>query len=155
MSYDIVGKNAASYTRPTFSFEERGVVLQQFLYISCLSAQCPLADVVRIISGSRRSNAVAGITGVLYFDGKTFCQYLEGEVAVLGPLRLSILADWRHQDIRILLDGKTSARRFSGWRVGFAYHDTTLLLSRLNELRGEAALAELMRVQDLMDFELL
>ena len=130
-------------------------MLQQFLYVSCLSAECALADVVRVISTSRRSNAVAGITGVLCFDGKNFCQYLEGEVPVLEPLRLSILADWRHRDIRILLDGKMAARRFSGWRVGFAYHDTTPLLSRLNALRGEAALAELMRVQDLMDFEFL
>jgi hypothetical protein len=79
----------------------------------------------------------------------------EGEIDVLEPLRLSILADWRHQDIRILLDGKTSARQFSGWRTGFAYHDTTPMLSRLEELRGEAALAELTRVQDLMDFELM
>ena len=114
-----------------------------------------MPDVVRIISGSRRNNAVTGVTGVLYFDGKNFCQYLEGEAAVLEPLRLSILADWRHQDIRILMDGKTPARQFSSWRVGFAYHDTTLLLSRLNELRGEAALAELVRLQSSMDFEFL
>jgi hypothetical protein len=130
-------------------------VLQQFLYISCLSPECPLPDVVRIISTSRRNNAAANITGVLHFDGKSFCQYLEGEGVVLEPLRLSILADQRHQDIRVLLDGKTTTRRFSGWRVGFAYRDTTSLLSRLNQLRGDAALTELMRIQGLPDFEFL
>lgn len=130
-------------------------MLQQFLYTSCLSPECPSADVVRIISRSRSNNAAVGITGVLYFDGKSFCQYLEGEVAVLQPLRLSILADRRHQDIRILVDGPMSTRQFSNWGTGFAYHDIRQLLNRLNELRGEAALAELLRIRGLPDFDTL
>lgn len=155
MSYDIVGEHAAGYTRTHFAFRDEHIVLQQFLYISCLSAECLLTDVVRIISSSRRNNAAAGITGLLYFDGKSFCQYLEGEADVLERLRLTILADRRHQDIRIILEGRMTARQFPNWRMGFAYRDTTPLLSRLNELRGEEALAELMRFQGLSDFEFL
>jgi len=125
-------------------------VFQQFLYLSRLAPACPLADVVHIISTSRRKNLATGITGVLCFDGNSFCQYIEGEAAALESLRHSILADWRHQDIRVLLDGQMPARAFSGWGIGYDYQHTMQLLSRINQLQGEAALAELK--QRLPDF---
>src|SRR5262245_7996765 len=130
-------------------------MFEQFLYVSSLSRECALTDVVRIVSSSRRNNAREGITGLLLFDGKSFCQYLEGEAAALAGLKKKILADIRHHYIRVLLEGRASARKFDGWRIGFAYSDVTHALNSLVGLKGDAALAELMRIREMPEFEYL
>jgi hypothetical protein len=155
MSYDIAGLQAHAYTLQKITPLISMTTFQQFLYVSRLSANYPLTEIVRAISSSRRNNSRNNITGVLYFDGELFCQYLEGESPAVQSLLTKILADDRHHDIRTLVDRNVSSRLFRSWHLGFAYNDTTGILRALSELSGDAALAELMRIKTLPDFELL
>jgi hypothetical protein len=129
--------------------------LQQFLYVSRMSADYPLTEIVRAISSSRRNNNRNNISGILYFDGEFFCQYLEGETSAIHALLVKIVADNRHYEMQVLIDRPTAARIFRSWHLGFSYNNTTGIFRRLCELNGDAALAELLRIKELPDFELL
>src|SRR5262245_46242024 len=115
--------------------------IRQFLFVSRLSRECKLNDVVHIISISRKNNARDGISGLMYFDGEYFCHYLEGEPPKMRSLSTRILADPRHHDVKSLLDHETvTVPLFENWRVGFAYGGTSAPLQNLTSLRDDAAL---------------
>lgn len=93
----------------------------ELLYTSriCLTAHpsC-VADIMRV---SRSRNTLDGITGVLVFDGQSFCQYLEGTQDAVLALTRSIAGDPRHEKMIIKHQGlKRPPRRFPHWSMGYA-----------------------------------
>jgi len=56
----------------------------------------------RIISVSRRNNAIHGLTGLLVFGGGLYFQWLEGPPKALQNLMAKICKDSRHDSLVIL-----------------------------------------------------
>jgi hypothetical protein len=92
-------------------------MFRQITYISTARlpvAETLLADVERV---ALRNNAVAGLSGLLLFDGVRFLQVLEGPDHVITPILADIQADPRHFGMVTLRDRMVDARGFPGWAM--------------------------------------
>ena len=90
--------------------------MRQLLYISSSIARQP-ADLSAILTRSRRNNAAAGITGLLYTDGTRYLQVLEGPEESVGPTFERIRADPRHRGVVVLSDRTVATREFGDWSM--------------------------------------
>jgi hypothetical protein len=71
-----------------------------------------------ILSQSRQSNPVCGITGILCYGGGIFLQAIEGGRMAVSELFGHIQKDARHKDVVLLHYEEISERRFGGWTMG-------------------------------------
>ena len=71
-----------------------------------------------ILSQSRQSNPVCGITGILCYGGGIFLQAIEGGRMAVSDLYGHIQRDVRHRDVVLLHYEEISERRFGGWTMG-------------------------------------
>jgi hypothetical protein len=91
--------------------------LVNLVYVSNAARKLGAADIETILHGAQRENATRGITGALmYYDGR-FLQVLEGPAAAVQSVYERILADTRHQDVRLLIREPTSERLFGQWSM--------------------------------------
>jgi hypothetical protein len=90
------------------------------LYVSEMRAP-DAAEVARICIQSRANNLRDAISGLLVFDGKAFCQLVEGPAAKITDLRGRLERDPRHRAMRVLRFGLAAQRRFGSWRLGYAF----------------------------------
>ena len=122
--------------------ETEGALLGRLLYVSGLAPDVPVAEVSRMVGTARQRNAQDGISGMLVFDGDTFCQYVEGPVAAVDALFGRLQCDPRHSSLDVLVhDTVSSGRRFANWQLGYVYSFEIDEIGTLGRLRGEAALA--------------
>ena len=93
--------------------------MRQLVYISTVTG--PDVDVTpaAILSTSRRNNARARVSGLLYFDGRRFLQALEGEDEAVSATFARIEGDPRHRAIVILSDRQVETREFGDWAMAF------------------------------------
>jgi hypothetical protein len=92
-------------------------MFRQITYISTARlpvAESLLADIERV---ALRNNAVAGLSGLLLFDGVRFLQVLEGPNDAIEPVLANIQADPRHFGMVVLRDSTVEARGFPGWAM--------------------------------------
>lgn len=117
----------------------------QLIYSSTLAPDASPSCVADIIRAARIKNPVRELTGLLVFDGRHFCQYLEGrrtDVVVMGGL---IETDSRHTGFRILHEGPLEGPRlFADWSMGYAQADREDL-AMLTSRTGADAVAALLR----------
>ncbi|MBB4085887.1 BLUF domain-containing protein [Sphingomonas carotinifaciens] len=92
--------------------------MRQLVYISTVRHGVT-ADAAAILAASRRNNARADVTGLLFFDGKRFLQALEGEEAAVNATFTRIQADARHHALVVLSDRSVVARSFGGWAMAY------------------------------------
>ena len=71
-----------------------------------------------ILSQSRQSNPLCGITGILCYGGGIFLQAIEGGRMAVSELYGHIQRDARHKDVVLLHYEEISERRFGGWTMG-------------------------------------
>ena len=71
-----------------------------------------------ILSQSRQSNPVCGITGILCYGGGIFLQAIEGGRMAVSELFGHIQKDARHEDVVLLHYEEIPERRFGGWTMG-------------------------------------
>lgn len=71
-----------------------------------------------ILSQSRQSNPLCGITGILCYGGGIFLQAIEGGRMAVSELYGHIQKDPRHKDVVLLHYEEISERRFGGWTMG-------------------------------------
>lgn len=90
-----------------------------------------------ILAASRRNNRRAGISGLLYADGKRFLQALEGPQEVVEEFYERIRRDPRHRAPVVLSRREVAEREFGNWDMA-------------ERLPGEEADAFLARVGDLV-----
>lgn len=92
--------------------------MKQILYAS-ISARTDgqPADVDGILQSSRHNNAIDGITGLLWTDGRRFLQVIEGDDEAVDLCFARIRADDRHRDILVLEERPTSGREFGYWAM--------------------------------------
>jgi Sensors of blue-light using FAD len=109
------------------------------LYVSELAAGGAV-EIDQICRQSRANNQRDGITGVLVFDGHAFCQLVEGSESAIAALRDRLEGDSRHRDMRVLRFGRAPwPRRFTSWRLGYAYTAEPAAIARIADRRGADA----------------
>ncbi|MDQ2818540.1 MAG: BLUF domain-containing protein, partial [Candidatus Eremiobacteraeota bacterium] len=73
------------------------------------------ADLFGILQQSRHNNAIDGITGLLWSDGRSFMQAFEGPRASVAATFDRIEKDERHHSLTILSDIIIEKREFGDW----------------------------------------
>jgi hypothetical protein len=70
-----------------------------------------------ILMGARRNNTRDDITGALIVRHDMYLQLIEGPVAAIDALYARILADDRHNDVRLLVSKDVTERMFPSWAM--------------------------------------
>ena len=91
-------------------------MISQYVYIS--TAQGLSRDEVdAILASCARNNVANGVTGLLLYNGRNFCQLLEGEKDTLDGLMATIESDHRHAGMAILHKGEVEERVCPDWAM--------------------------------------
>lgn len=110
----------------------------QLVYISTAVGDVALTP---ILAASRRNNARAGVTGLLYADQRRFLQALEGEAEAVEQAYARIALDPRHRALVVLSRRTIASREFGPWamaqRVPGA--DDAAFIARLDALIANAS----------------
>ena len=113
--------------------------MRQLVYISTPSpdATLRLAEILRV---SQVNNARAGVSGLLYYNGRRFLQALEGEPVAVATTLGRIRTDPRHRAVVILSDRDVTAREFGPWAMADATADgdPAAFLARVDHLAAGA-----------------
>ena len=91
--------------------------MHQLTYISTARKELTDADIDLILDVSRRKNRLAGISGLLVYDGVRFLQALEGDEAAIKDAFLRIKADPRHRAAVMLSLRENDRREFGDWEM--------------------------------------
>ena len=91
--------------------------MRQLLYVSDSRIGTDTLALDRLMLQARHNNALDGITGLLWTDGRRFAQVLEGEEALIAELVAKLRTDERHANFEIVQDGSTDERRFGEWSM--------------------------------------
>ena len=87
----------------------------RLLYFSTALPHVDQAEVNRIVEHASEKNARLGVTGARAFNGRNFCQLLEGEPEAVTRLVETIKADPRHSGFKVLDQIEITERHFPGW----------------------------------------
>lgn len=134
--------------------QEKNLQLHEVLYVSTLAPESPLSTVSRIAARARIANPVAGITGLLVFDGRRFCQLIEGPRDAVLALTQKIRHDSRHTRMAILYQGPVAERRFHSFRLGYAAVDDEEVLARLESLPEQKVMDQFLALVPSLDLQL-
>ena len=91
--------------------------MRRIIYISKARIGDDVDQLAAIVAESVACNTIAGVTGMLWFDGARFAQVLEGDHAAVGSTMDRIRRDRRHSDIEIVLDREIAHRVFAAWAM--------------------------------------
>ncbi|MFD2787626.1 BLUF domain-containing protein [Hymenobacter rubripertinctus] len=69
----------------------------------------------QLMHHTRQRNQAAGITGMLWYDGRRFLQVMEGPAPILDCLFARIRTDCRHARLQVLANGPIRHRQFDTW----------------------------------------
>lgn len=89
----------------------------RILYFSTAETHVGNADVADIVETSAKKNKAQEITGALAFNGRNFCQVLEGEAKAVRALIETIRKDTRHSGFKVIDEKSVEARHFPDWSM--------------------------------------
>ena len=92
-------------------------MFRQLLYVSRATPSGETVALDPIYESSRHNNAIDGVTGLLFSDGRRFVQVLEGPDEAVAATMARIAADQRHSAIEIVADQAVAAREFGQWSM--------------------------------------
>lgn len=92
--------------------------LVHLAYVSSAASTLTLSDLDAIGARALERNVAARITGLLLYQGDTFCGVLEGPRRAVFSRMEIIITDPRHHALRILREDAIDERRFSNWSFG-------------------------------------
>jgi hypothetical protein len=125
---------------------ERSVLMtRRIIYTSRSLIGADPDGIAAIVSSSIRWNTEVGVTGMLWADGSSFAQVIEGTPDKVGATLDRIRTDRRHTDIEMLLDRVVLSRQFGSWSMQLAgddeasTHGTAFLMGFARGERPEAA----------------
>lgn len=93
-------------------------MLHTIAYTSFATREHSLKELEVWLKDFRAKNQRLGITGLLVYERKIFCQFLEGEEATVRELIQEIWADKRHVYPELKLDMPIQNRAFPDWDMG-------------------------------------
>jgi hypothetical protein len=88
-------------------------------YVSSASWNLLDEQLDRIVSESRRLNALHGVTGVLLYCDGNFMQYLEGDREAVVETFARIRASESHYQVNELMNQSIVEREFSEWPLAY------------------------------------
>jgi hypothetical protein len=91
--------------------------MRQILYVSLSSIPRDGAHISDIFNQSLHNNAIDGITGLLWSDGKRFMQAIEGPRVSVEACFERIKRDTRHYYITVLSDCRITTKEFGSWNM--------------------------------------
>lgn len=92
--------------------------LSSLAYYSSRTAEgLSLDQVNALVRDAAHHNRLAGVTGVLLFDGVRFLQYMEGPEEGIEFVFRRVLSSKRHSDVVELARGHGGVRRFPYWSM--------------------------------------
>ena len=100
-------------------------------------------EVYSLLATSKRNNREHGLTGVLLYGQGYFLQVLEGDRGEVNRVFQRIVADQRHDDVRIIEAVNTGGREFSEWSmeiIGWPDEVDSRTMRILRETTGEEQL---------------
>lgn len=97
--------------------------MRQVMYLSYRAVPLDRSEMDRIWIQSQHNNALTGVTGVLWSDGDTFAQILEGGDEAVADTLKRIRRDKRHSSLQIVSDRSISQREFGSWSMIRPYAD--------------------------------
>lgn len=101
--------------------------LRAIAYVSDAIEGINVSDIDRILGAATSFNRVAGVTGVLMFDGAHFLQYFEGPEDGVNSVFQRILNARSHRHLRELARGPVPVRHFPRWTMASASVDAQVL----------------------------
>lgn len=91
--------------------------LRAIAYISHARPELSSAELDLLLADATAFNRMAGVTGVLMFDGERFLQYLEGPRDGLESVYARVVNASRHHGVHLLASGKVGSRWFPRWTM--------------------------------------
>ena len=91
--------------------------LHALVYASQMAADLPAGRLEGLVQDAARFNHLAGVTGLLLFDGERFLQYLEGPEQGVHAAYGRVLAASSHVDILQLARGLVGTRLCPFWSM--------------------------------------
>tara|TARA_R110002124_G_scaffold126246_3_gene285745 strand:- start:357 stop:683 length:327 start_codon:yes stop_codon:yes gene_type:complete len=89
----------------------------RLLYFSTARASLVPSDVDEIVNEAQLHNKMHGITGALAYNGRNFCQLLEGKEPAVRALIENIKKDDRHSGFKIIDEKQIDTRAFPDWSL--------------------------------------
>jgi hypothetical protein len=105
------------------TFGRSDLMFRRIIYISRSLIGADPEEIAAIVLSSIRWNAEVAVTGMLWADGKSFAQVIEGGADEIGLTMDRIRTDRRHTDIEVLLDRAIVSRQFGAWSMRRAGDD--------------------------------
>lgn len=93
------------------------MALHAFAYVSTAREGLDAPDLDALLASATTFNRMAGVTGVLMFDGTRFLQYIEGPRDGVASVHARILNARRHGSISELAAGELPSRWFPRWTM--------------------------------------
>lgn len=91
--------------------------MRQIVYKSLSSVPGDGADLSGILNQSRHNNAIDGITGLLWSDGKSFLHVIEGPRVSIKACFERIQRDTHHYHLTVLSDRRIISHEFGTWNM--------------------------------------
>lgn len=88
---------------------------RRLIYASVAVTDDARQDHLEILGKSRANNGIDGVSGFLWTDGVGYLQVLEGPPEAVASTLNRIMADPRHNDVRIVSDQLDDGRAFGDW----------------------------------------
>ena len=95
--------------------------MRQVIYRSITThpGRLAAAQIPAIIQQAVARNGLEGVTGLLYCEGDSFLQAIEGDQRGMDDLLDRLQSDDRHRDMRVLVDREIDEREFGDWTMAF------------------------------------
>ncbi|WP_312236319.1 BLUF domain-containing protein [Stenotrophomonas sp.] len=101
--------------------------LRAIAYTSVAFEGIQASDIDRILMAASSFNKVAGVTGVLMFDGTRFLQYFEGPEDGVDSVYQRVVNARSHLYLRELARGAVATRHFPRWTMASAAIEPVVL----------------------------
>lgn len=89
----------------------------RLVYLSTATRDFSQTEIDSLVTRAADKNAKLDITGVLAYNGRNFCQLLEGPPTVVRALFDSIAQDPRHAGVKLIGEKSVEARKFPEWSM--------------------------------------
>jgi len=93
------------------------MALHAFAYVSTAREGLEVSDIDALLADATTFNRLAGVTGVLTFDGTRFLQYIEGPRDGVALVHARIFNARRHGGVSELAAGALQSRWFPRWTM--------------------------------------
>lgn len=94
-------------------------MLQSLVYMSSAAEPFDEDDLEAVLVHARERNTADGLSGMLVHRAGRFMQLLEGPYDAVIATYARIVADPRHEEVRLLVEESIHTRRFPQWSMAY------------------------------------